>query len=171
MQETGCGCQRAASSTSTTGSTVPLPLARRLTKTETTSGENPFSAWKTRIFEFLTDRSISWLFAYRKYIPQLCKYPAEYIYEPWKAPKSVQQAAGCVIGKDYPSPIVEHDKVYIIYDFIWLREMPKKTTYKLMCSTSLIMYSAQVREINIKRMDAAYKANKLLAENGMFLLI
>jgi cryptochrome len=28
--------------------------------------------------------------------------PAKYIYEPWTAPLSVQQAAGCVIGKDYP---------------------------------------------------------------------
>lgn len=28
--------------------------------------------------------------------------PAKYIYEPWTAPLSVQQAAGCIIGKDYP---------------------------------------------------------------------
>lgn len=34
--------------------------------------------------------------------------PAKYIYEPWTAPKSVQEAAGCIIGKDYPAPIVDH---------------------------------------------------------------
>ncbi len=34
--------------------------------------------------------------------------PAKYIYEPWTAPPSVQQAAGCVIGRDYPAPIVDH---------------------------------------------------------------
>jgi len=28
--------------------------------------------------------------------------PAKYIYEPWTAPLSVQQAAGCIVGKDYP---------------------------------------------------------------------
>ena len=28
--------------------------------------------------------------------------PAKYIYEPWTAPPAVQQAAGCIIGKDYP---------------------------------------------------------------------
>ena len=36
------------------------------------------------------------------------KFPDKYIYEPWIAPKSVQEAAGCVIGKDYPKPIVDH---------------------------------------------------------------
>ncbi len=34
--------------------------------------------------------------------------PAKYIYEPWTAPLAVQQAAGCVIGRDYPAPIVDH---------------------------------------------------------------
>lgn len=40
--------------------------------------------------------------------PQPQDMPAKYIYEPWTAPLSVQQAAGCVIGKDYPRPIVDH---------------------------------------------------------------
>uniref|UniRef100_A0A2C9JDL3 Photolyase/cryptochrome alpha/beta domain-containing protein n=1 Tax=Biomphalaria glabrata TaxID=6526 RepID=A0A2C9JDL3_BIOGL len=47
----------------------------------------------------------------KKYLPVLKKYPAKYIYEPWKAPLSMQQTAGCVIGKDYPKPIVDHDTV------------------------------------------------------------
>ncbi len=34
--------------------------------------------------------------------------PAKYIYEPWLAPLSVQRAANCVIGTDYPAPIVDH---------------------------------------------------------------
>ena len=41
----------------------------------------------------------------------LKKFPTEYIYEPWKAPSSVQQAAGCIVGKDYPRPIVEHEVI------------------------------------------------------------
>uniref|UniRef100_K3WWY4 Photolyase/cryptochrome alpha/beta domain-containing protein n=1 Tax=Globisporangium ultimum (strain ATCC 200006 / CBS 805.95 / DAOM BR144) TaxID=431595 RepID=K3WWY4_GLOUD len=44
----------------------------------------------------------------RKYIPQLKKMPVKYIYEPWKAPMTVQRAADCLIGKDYPFPIVDH---------------------------------------------------------------
>jgi cryptochrome len=34
--------------------------------------------------------------------------PAKYIYEPWKAPASVQTSCGVKIGKDYPLPIVDH---------------------------------------------------------------
>ncbi|KAI4875908.1 hypothetical protein NFI96_032895 [Prochilodus magdalenae] len=47
----------------------------------------------------------------KKYLPVLKKFPPEYIYEPWKAPKSVQQQAGCIVGSDYPRPIVDHDVV------------------------------------------------------------
>jgi len=47
----------------------------------------------------------------KKYLPQLRRFPAKYIYEPWNAPKSVQEAAGCIIGKDYPLPIVDHADV------------------------------------------------------------
>ncbi|KAG7393356.1 Cryptochrome-2 [Phytophthora pseudosyringae] len=44
----------------------------------------------------------------KKYIPALKKFPPKFIYEPWKAPLTLQHAAGCRIGKDYPAPIVEH---------------------------------------------------------------
>ena len=46
----------------------------------------------------------------RKYIPALAKFPAQYIFEPWTAPKTVQEKCGCIIGKDYPKPIVDHDE-------------------------------------------------------------
>ncbi|XP_074132735.1 cryptochrome-2 [Sminthopsis crassicaudata] len=44
----------------------------------------------------------------RRYLPQLKGFPSRYIYEPWNAPESVQKAAKCVIGVDYPKPIVNH---------------------------------------------------------------
>ncbi|RKP18286.1 hypothetical protein ROZALSC1DRAFT_15342 [Rozella allomycis CSF55] len=47
----------------------------------------------------------------RKYVPQLSQFPKKYIYEPWKAPLEVQRKANCIIGKDYPKPIVEHDVI------------------------------------------------------------
>ncbi|KAH7681761.1 (6-4)DNA photolyase protein [Dioscorea alata] len=34
--------------------------------------------------------------------------PKKYIYEPWSAPLSVQEKAKCVIGRDYPKPVVNH---------------------------------------------------------------
>ncbi|CAM9296325.1 unnamed protein product, partial [Phaeothamnion confervicola] len=47
----------------------------------------------------------------RRYLPQLAKYPDKYIYEPWTAPLSVQRGAKCVIGRDYPAPVVDHKAV------------------------------------------------------------
>jgi deoxyribodipyrimidine photo-lyase len=32
----------------------------------------------------------------------------KFIHTPWKMPPSMQQEIGCVIGQDYPAPIVEH---------------------------------------------------------------
>ncbi|XP_013195022.2 cryptochrome-1 [Amyelois transitella] len=47
----------------------------------------------------------------RRYIPALKNMPTRYIHEPWVAPESVQQAARCIIGRDYPLPMVDHNKV------------------------------------------------------------
>ena len=44
----------------------------------------------------------------RKWLPQLKNYPTKYIYEPWLAPIADQKKAGCIIGVDYPKPIVDH---------------------------------------------------------------
>jgi len=45
----------------------------------------------------------------KKYIPELAEMPTEYVYAPWTAPLEVQEEANCVIGKDYPQPMVDHD--------------------------------------------------------------
>ncbi|KAA0711739.1 Cryptochrome-1 [Triplophysa tibetana] len=44
----------------------------------------------------------------RRYLPVLRDFPAKFIYDPWNAPEDVQVAAGCVIGVDYPKPMVNH---------------------------------------------------------------
>ncbi|VDL61458.1 unnamed protein product [Hymenolepis diminuta] len=46
----------------------------------------------------------------RHFIPALRNMPPEYIYDPWTAPMSVQKKAGCIIGVDYPDPIVDHQE-------------------------------------------------------------
>ncbi|XP_062223743.1 (6-4)DNA photolyase isoform X1 [Phragmites australis] len=45
----------------------------------------------------------------RHFIPMLKDMPKEYIYEPWTAPLSIQNKAKCIIGKDYPKPVVHHE--------------------------------------------------------------
>ena len=44
----------------------------------------------------------------RRYVPVLKQMPTKYIHEPWKAPIEVQRRSGCIIGKDYPKPMVDH---------------------------------------------------------------
>ncbi len=46
----------------------------------------------------------------RRYLPELAGVPAKCIHAPWKMAPLEQQAAGCVIGRDYPAPVVEHDQ-------------------------------------------------------------
>ncbi|XP_057454208.1 (6-4)DNA photolyase isoform X1 [Lotus japonicus] len=46
----------------------------------------------------------------RHFLPVLkADMPKQYIYEPWTAPISIQTKANCIIGKDYPMPVVSHD--------------------------------------------------------------
>lgn len=44
----------------------------------------------------------------KEWIPALKLVPLDYIYEPWTMPSHVQVASNCIIGEDYPSPIVNH---------------------------------------------------------------
>ncbi len=46
----------------------------------------------------------------RRYVPELRDVPREFIHTPWKMPEQVQSQSGCVIGKDYPRPIVDHQE-------------------------------------------------------------
>jgi len=43
-------------------------------------------------------------------VPELAKVPLPYLATPWKMDESVQRVAGCMIGVDYPQPIVD-DKI------------------------------------------------------------
>ena len=46
----------------------------------------------------------------RRYLPELAKVPDNYIHAPWTLPPIDQKLAGCVIGTDYPAPVVDHAK-------------------------------------------------------------
>jgi deoxyribodipyrimidine photo-lyase len=44
----------------------------------------------------------------RRWVPELRDVPLERLAEPWTMSEEEQAAAGCVIGADYPAPIVDH---------------------------------------------------------------
>jgi len=44
----------------------------------------------------------------RRWVPELAGVPTAYVHMPWTMPADVQHAAGCVIGCDYPAPLVDH---------------------------------------------------------------
>lgn len=43
----------------------------------------------------------------RYWIPELSNFPSKYIFEPHLAPINIQQASNCIVGEDYPRPIVD----------------------------------------------------------------
>jgi deoxyribodipyrimidine photo-lyase len=44
----------------------------------------------------------------RRWVSQLARVPGKFIHTPWEMPAHIQQAAGCLISRDYPTPIVDH---------------------------------------------------------------
>ena len=46
----------------------------------------------------------------KKWVPELSKVPNKFIHKPWEMEMKYQQAIKTIIGKDYPTPIVIHEK-------------------------------------------------------------
>lgn len=44
----------------------------------------------------------------RRWLPELANVPTSWLSQPHLMPEEMQKRCGCVIGRDYPSPIVDH---------------------------------------------------------------
>jgi deoxyribodipyrimidine photo-lyase len=44
----------------------------------------------------------------RRWLPELEGVPDEYIHQPWLMPQEIQQKSACILGHDYPYPIIDH---------------------------------------------------------------
>jgi deoxyribodipyrimidine photo-lyase len=44
----------------------------------------------------------------RAHVPELRGVPLRFLAEPWRMPPDEQVRAGCIVGRDYPRPIVDH---------------------------------------------------------------
>jgi deoxyribodipyrimidine photo-lyase len=43
----------------------------------------------------------------RRWLPELQHLPKAYLFEPWTTPRLIQEQSACVLGRDYPLPIVD----------------------------------------------------------------
>jgi deoxyribodipyrimidine photo-lyase len=56
----------------------------------------------------------------KQWLPELKEVPIELLHEPWKMNEMEQQFYNCIIGKDYPSPIVDIDETRkYATDIVW----------------------------------------------------
>lgn len=75
----------------------------------------------------------------RKWVPELKDVSNAWIHEPWKMDPMMQNDTGCIIGKNYPAPIVDHaasvkaarEKIGIIRKQAGFRDESKKVYDKL----------------------------------------
>jgi deoxyribodipyrimidine photo-lyase len=44
----------------------------------------------------------------RRYVPEVANFDDKEIHAPWLAAPERQRAAACVVGTDYPQPLVDH---------------------------------------------------------------
>jgi deoxyribodipyrimidine photo-lyase len=46
----------------------------------------------------------------RRWVPELARVPDAYVHAPWEMALATQQTASCIVGQDYPAPIVRHEE-------------------------------------------------------------
>uniref|UniRef100_A0A182ISA3 Photolyase/cryptochrome alpha/beta domain-containing protein n=1 Tax=Anopheles atroparvus TaxID=41427 RepID=A0A182ISA3_ANOAO len=103
----------------------------------------------------------------RRYLPVLKNFPTRYIHEPWNATEGEQRAAKCLIGKDYPLPMVNHaiasranmERIKQVYQHLAKYRTPSETTEGAECAEkggSAIagaMTAAKVHHMNASSMN------------------
>jgi deoxyribodipyrimidine photo-lyase len=57
----------------------------------------------------------------RAYVPELNEVPARYIHAPHEMPPLVAHEVRCLVGKDYPRPLVDHTRAVAAYKSLYYR--------------------------------------------------
>lgn len=68
----------------------------------------------------------------KKWVPELAKVPVPQIFEPQKMTYLEQQFFGCIIGTDYPAPIIQYDQATSEHrDMYWSKRKAPETQLSL----------------------------------------
>ncbi|XP_076467399.1 cryptochrome-1-like [Babylonia areolata] len=97
----------------------------------------------------------------RHYLPVLKYIPTQYIYEPWTAPEAVQKAARCIVGKDYPLPMVDHARVSHIN-----MERMRQVYKTLLLSSSVSGFKRMLDLPKVPKMDMFYMKASMLGNTS-----
>jgi len=74
-------------------------------------GVDPAPAFRRMYNPTLQGRRFDPTGAYvRAQIPELAGVPDELLFEPWRMTEAQQRSSGCIIGRDYPPPVVDHQE-------------------------------------------------------------
>lgn len=91
----------------------------------------------------------------RHFVPEVKNLPKEYIFCPWMAPIEVQREAGCIVGTDYPHPVVDQClPIFVVKQsvnnrltlsqtlevFMWVKPV-KHHNIHVQCSLSTLLYT------------------------------
>jgi deoxyribodipyrimidine photo-lyase len=52
-------------------------------------------------------------------VPELRNVPAKFIHAPYTMPPVLQKEIGCIVGRDYPAPIVDHAAASAEYKLVF----------------------------------------------------
>jgi deoxyribodipyrimidine photo-lyase len=45
----------------------------------------------------------------RRWVPELAGVPRSFVHAPWLMPRTMQISVGCVVGRTYPAPLIDHE--------------------------------------------------------------
>jgi deoxyribodipyrimidine photo-lyase len=68
----------------------------------------------------------------RRYVPELSTVPLKLIHAPQRMSPLQQESCGCVIGRDYPAPIVDHAAASAAYKQVFAltkQSLPRKSEF------------------------------------------